>query len=127
MKHSLSKFSGWCAVRFLAVVLLSVSVLSAQAQSVTYFGANNDARACHEGAQRSARTHLVDTEALHRCTIALNHGRLKARNRAATYVNRGILRAGLGQYRAAMGDYQSAENLYPAFTEILVNRGNVFF
>lgn len=26
-----------------------------------------------------------------------------------------------------MAGYQSAENLYPAFTEILVNRGNVFF
>lgn len=112
----------------LAVFIVSLSLANPLvAQSVSVFGADNDARACYQAARTAALIDGADDAALARCTRALDHGRLKLRDRAATYVNRGVLRAKLEKYVEALSDYNHAANLRPQLAEIYVNRGNVHY
>ena len=72
-------------------------------------------------AVKYAKTSLRRTEAL--CTKALTVGQLNLENRAATLVNRGIVRMRDGRYDAALKDYASAERLYKANGPLYLNRG----
>ena len=106
---------------------LSGTPLFVNAQALTYFGANNDARACYQGAVNTGRSYGRIGASAQRCNRALELGHLKIKDRAATYVNRGIVHVALKQYEAALKDYQHAANLKPEFAEIYVNRGNVYY
>lgn len=57
------------------------------------------------------------------CDQALRADVLSPRDRAATYVNRGILRLRAGGYDRAVEDFNSALRLNPSLGEALVNRG----
>ena len=49
------------------------------------------------------------------------------RDKAATFVNRGVLHVADENYQKAVDDYATAMELYPGFGAIYVNRGNLFF
>jgi tetratricopeptide (TPR) repeat protein len=52
---------------------------------------------------------------------------LGGRDRAATYVNRAVVRTNAGHLTAALRDLKRAESLRPDLGEIYASRGNVFF
>jgi tetratricopeptide (TPR) repeat protein len=57
------------------------------------------------------------------CTDALETELLSARDRAGTYVNRGVLKLRRLAFEAATKDFDTAVNLQPAMAEAYVNRG----
>ena len=107
------------------VILTSSSSLNAQ--SVTVFGAGIYAKDCFQEAKKASLNLTLGRSSLDKCTLALDHGKLKIRDRAATYVNRGVVRVNLKQYTEALQDYNHAAGLRPDLTAIYVNRGNVYY
>ncbi|MDJ0920654.1 MAG: tetratricopeptide repeat protein [Henriciella sp.] len=57
------------------------------------------------------------------CTRALREEAMTSKNRAATYVNRGVLRMRNGDYDAALADYASALTLKSDLGEAYLNEG----
>lgn len=57
------------------------------------------------------------------CTRALREQSMTLGNRAATYVNRGVLRMRKGDYEAALADYASAIELKPELGAAYLNKG----
>jgi len=62
-------------------------------------------------------------EALHVCTVALETEAMRRRDRAGTYVNRGVIRMRRQDYAAARRDFELAVRLQPDLGEAYVNRG----
>lgn len=67
-----------------------------------------------------------DTASLTACTLALETETLSFRDRARTYVNRGVLRMRQQNYDGAVSDFNDASRIDPALGEAFVNRGAVF-
>ena len=57
------------------------------------------------------------------CTKALTEGQLNLSNRAATLVNRGIIRMRDGRYDAALKDYAASERIKSGNGPLYLNRG----
>lgn len=57
------------------------------------------------------------------CTRALREQAMTRKNRAATYVNRGVLRMREGQYDEALEDYSEATSLMPELGAAYLNEG----
>ncbi|MEM9054590.1 MAG: tetratricopeptide repeat protein [Pseudomonadota bacterium] len=57
------------------------------------------------------------------CTRALREQAMTRSNRAATYVNRGVLRMREGKYDAALSDYADAIDLNPDLGAVYLNQG----
>ena len=89
--------------------------------SVTRFGTTL-ARACYVAAD----THQRSVEGLRMCDSALAEEPLNVSDRAATYVNRGILRVLTQDFDAAKADYDAALRLQPELGEAYVNRGLMY-
>ena len=62
-------------------------------------------------------------EGLRNCNRALGDDRLAAADRAATYVNRGIVQMHAGNIDAALADYDAAIRTSPDTAEAYVNKG----
>lgn len=60
------------------------------------------------------------------CTRALREQAMTRPNRAATYVNRGVLRMRAGKYDAALSDYSEALSLQPELGAAYLNRGAAY-
>ena len=101
--------------------------LQAIAQAVSIYGSDPAARECYDSARRAVDFDETLPYSLESCTQALGRRKLKARDRAATLVNRGILNAASKNYSKAIQDYDAARELYPKYGAIYVNRGNIFF
>lgn len=115
-------------IPFLVITLaLLTSPFSAGAQSVTILGDSADARECYFSAGIAIQMQSTSRAEIETCSNALDLQVLRVRDRAATYVNRGILYAANEQYLEAVKDYERAMKLYPKFGAIYVNRGNLFF
>ena len=85
-----------------AILLLSVCIIPGANAAVSVPGSGL-AHACYVAAlQASALAGEKD------CSTALDDATLSLRNRAATYVNRGVLRTSLRRYDAALADYDRA-------------------
>lgn len=114
---------------FLLVTILACTIypLQLRAQSINVFGAGAYANDCFQAARSASLNLPIDRSSIDKCTLALDHGNLKLKNRAATYVNRGIVYAGLQQYQEALKDYAHAAGLHPDLPAIYVNRGNVYY
>ena len=101
-------FLAWCAL-----------VVSAHgAVSVVSGGA---ARSCFEAALYNA----PDRSGEATCSDALEAGTLTSDDRAATLVNRGILRERLERYKDALSDYNASLEMRPTLAEAYVDRGAV--
>ncbi|MEL6828726.1 MAG: tetratricopeptide repeat protein [Pseudomonadota bacterium] len=57
------------------------------------------------------------------CSRALREEAMTAKNRAATFVNRGVMRMRDGRYDEALSDYASAKRLKPDLAEAYLNEG----
>lgn len=75
---------------------------------------------CYEKT-KSGSTYFAAAEDV--CTRALREQAMTRSNRAATYVNRGVLRMRKGYYDKALEDYDAAINLRPNIGEAYLNRG----
>jgi tetratricopeptide (TPR) repeat protein len=67
-----------------------------------------------------------DGRAVLSCTTALEVETLNFRDRARTYVNRGVLQMRKRQFSAARSDFDEAANIDPNLGEAYVNRGASF-
>jgi len=110
----------------LLVSLLLVPVC-ASAQSVTVLSGGGEARACSTAAKMSL-TRLNRTRSdLDSCNRALDEVNLSRRDRAATFVNRGILLAALDEYQDALNDYNDALELVPEMPQAWNGKGNLYY
>jgi tetratricopeptide (TPR) repeat protein len=85
---------------FAAVAFCAVPAAYA---AVTVIG-NGLAHACYIAAEHDYGRSIGEET----CTTALENDPLTPRDRAATYVNRGVVRAGMRHFEAALADYEQA-------------------
>ena len=78
------------------------------------------AQSCYDAAMEEGATRFE----IGVCSMAIEEETLTRRNRAATLVNRGILRARIGDGEAAIRDYDRALLLDPSLIHALINRAN---
>ncbi|MDQ7017895.1 MAG: tetratricopeptide repeat protein [Robiginitomaculum sp.] len=71
----------------------------------------------------NARSMGFSTASINACNRAIDDDTLTKKDRAATYVNRGIVRAYLEDYDGALADYAEALKLSPDLAEAFANRG----
>lgn len=103
-----------------AVVSLLVPSASLAQVSVSTFGAT-DAHLCY---QTAADQFSSDTDA---CDAALKGAGMTARDRMATYVNRGIILNRAGRLDEALADFNKALDRDNSLAEAYLNRGNTYF
>lgn len=92
--------------------------LPAAAQSVTVLGGGM-ARHCSDAALKGESDRRFEAV----CTAALQTEVLAHRDRAGTFVNRGVLRLRRLEFNAARGDFDDAVQLQPDLPEAYANRG----
>lgn len=80
------------------------------------------AKECSDAAEKGR----TDNRAVLACTTALEVETLNFRDRARTYVNRGVLQMRQRQFGAARADFDEASNIDPNLGEAYVNRGATF-
>ena len=98
------------------------------AQALFVFGGDSKATACYDNAEYAAKNFpIISRQLLEPCDYALDFGTLSLADRAATYSNRGIIRAATEDINAALADYEKAMAISPNTPEVYVNRGNAYF
>jgi tetratricopeptide (TPR) repeat protein len=109
----------WLVGGLTAVAAIAVTAGAGPARaSVTVIGGGL-AQACSKAA--IAGSALPRDEEV--CTRALSEELLNPRDKAGTYVNRGIMRMRRSEWKAAMSDFDRAVYYKPDLGEIYVNRG----
>lgn len=104
-------------------VAMTASPAAMAQGAVTVFGGGLG-QACYEAAE----TNRIPTmKAMEICDMALEQEKLKRRDKAATYTNRGILHMRIGNNTRALWDYQRSLNLMPALKEAKVNLGAALY
>lgn len=103
-----------------AAVVLGSGVLAsgASAQSVTVLGGGM-ARQCSDAALAGESERRFEAV----CTLALETELLSTRDRAGTFVNRGVMKLRRKEFGAARDDFDRAVALKPDLGEAYVNRG----
>lgn len=101
-----------------AAALLAVGA----AQASTLVIGSGAAQECSDAAEKGRN----DNRAVLACTTALEVETLNFRDRARTYVNRGVLQMRQRQFSAARADFDQASSIDPALGEAYVNRGATF-
>lgn len=76
-----------------------------------------------EACSKSAIAGGSDSRAEQLCTDALEQELLSPRDRAGTYVNRGVMKLRRKSFDAAMADFDLAAHYKPDLGEVYVNRG----
>ena len=101
-----------------SALLLSFAAAGAAQGAVTVIGGGL-AQACSEAAMGGED----DPKFQQVCTLALETEIMKPRDRAGTYVNRGVLKLRRTSYSDAARDFNQAVKLQPDMGEAYVNRG----
>ena len=86
--------------------------------AVTVIG-SGFARACYE----HSRSQQTSQQSMADCNRALSEEALTVRDRAATFVNRGILNMQARKHAAALADYENAIRVKSDLAEAYVNKG----
>jgi Flp pilus assembly protein TadD len=107
MKHAL-----------LAGAVVAASIVTSAEAAVWVIGAG-PSRDCYV----AAVTDRHDRASIDVCDLALNDDFLIRRDRAATFINRGVLQLRRGQDARALSDFDSAAALMPEFGEAHLMRG----
>lgn len=118
----------WLLICSAVVLILSspaFQTVAADAQSVMIIGGSEAARECFRRAGFVVTTRSADDDDVAQCNAALESGGLGLRDRAATYVNRGILLLAAGNISGARASYDQALDLAPDLGEVYINIGNV--
>lgn len=87
--------------------------------AITVLGNNSLAQECYQAAEMGGDL----KDGVQDCTDALQTQPLSAKDRSATLVNRGILRAELDDSQGALTDYNTGIAINPALGEAYVDRG----
>lgn len=74
----------------------------------------------------AAKTGRSDDRSILACTTALEVETLNFRDRARTFVNRGVLQMRQRQFTAARADFDQAASIDPGLGEAYVNRGATY-
>jgi tetratricopeptide (TPR) repeat protein len=101
--------------------------LIANAQSITVLSGGGEARACSFSAEMSTTRLRVSRGDLDACNRAIEEVNLSRRDRAATFVNRGIILAALDQYQEALNDYNESLELIPELPQAWNGKGNLYY
>lgn len=109
-------------IKLVGVALLGAAFVPGTAESAVTVIGNSFARTCYEHAEsgRNIEAGLAD------CNQALTDQPMTARDRAATFVNRGILKMRNKDLVAAISDYDAALRMKPDLAEAHVNKGIAF-
>lgn len=105
------------------ILALSMPAAASAQGAVTVIGGGL-AQSCYEAVEFS-RVNV--TKAIEICDLALQHEHLRARDKAATYTNRGILHMRQGNNTRAMWDYQRGLQVMPELEEAKVNLGAALY
>ena len=109
-----------------SVLLLLLPGSLAQAQSMTVISGGDDARTCAFTAEMTARLNPSRGD-LASCNRALEQEPLNRRDRAATFVNRGIVLAALDRFQDALNDYNSALEIQAELPQAFIGKGNLYY
>jgi tetratricopeptide (TPR) repeat protein len=101
-----------------AAAIAAFSIGTAARAAVTVIG-GGQAEAC----SKAAKAGKADTPSEKLCTEALETEMLSVRDRAGTFVNRGVLKLRRLNFEAATKDFDAAVSLQPAMGEAYINRG----
>lgn len=102
------------------IAALAASLLIGSASSQVFVIGNGFSGECY---QKTKSTYASFRDADETCTRALREEAMTKTNRAATYVNRGVLRMRDGQYDAALADYAEALTLDGSLGAAHLNAG----
>lgn len=102
-----------------AALLVAPLLVGAPARAATTVLGNGLAALCSQAAKAGDSKN----DALETCTLAIETEGLDRRDRAGTYVNRGVIKLRRQNYRAARNDFDIAARLEPTMGEVFVNRG----
>lgn len=108
--------SSWFAAA--AISVAAIVATSGARGAVTVIG-NGVAHSCYQFAEFGGNT----TDGISACNFAIEHTPLSIRDRAATFINRGILRARDADTEGALADYDQGIMLSPRLGEGYVDRG----
>ncbi len=92
-----------------------------QAQAAVTVLGNGIAQSCYEAAEFGGNPH----DGIAECTLALDEGAMPVNDRAATFINRGILKSRSDDPNGALDDYNRGLELGPTLGEGYVDRGAV--
>ena len=105
---------------FIAVSTIACLAASGAWAAVRVLG-NGAAHSCFEFAEFGGNT----TDGVSTCDFALEQTTMSVKDRAATFVNRGILRGRKNESEGALADYNQGIALNPGLGEAYVDRGAV--
>jgi len=103
------------------LMCLVLSAASAQAQVVVSIGSKKSARDCY----LFAKSGVDPAIGINSCTAALSEEPLDGTDRAATFVNRGVIEAAAKQPDQALADYTAAIAINPTLGDAYVDKGSV--
>jgi len=103
------------------VLSASLCMWSAAHAAVTVIGPG-PAQACFDSAENGGEPKIGITH----CDFALNTS-LSDRDRAATFVNRGVLHLRLGENEAALSDINQGLTLEPSLGDAYIDRGAILY
>lgn len=107
-------------MRTVLVLAASAAIcLGGEANAATTVLGNGLSAICSQAAKAGAD----DEPSLEVCTMALETESMRRRDRAGTYVNRGVIKMRRQDYRDALGDFNTAIKLQPDMGEAYINRG----
>ena len=111
------------SVRILSSLLFGgiAFVAASQAQAAVTVLGTGVARSCYEAAEYGGSPH----DGIAECTFALDEAALPIADRAATYINRGILKSRSDDPNGALDDYNRGLAIGPSLGEGYVDRGAV--
>lgn len=98
---------------------LAMACLPVSASAAVAVVSGGQARVCFEAAERGRPAR----DALRKCTNALQDDRLPRGDRAATFINRGIVQMHARNIPAAIADYDEAIRTAPDIADAYVNKG----
>jgi tetratricopeptide (TPR) repeat protein len=105
----------------MASIVLSVAVGGGSQAAVTVIGGGL-AEDCSKAALRGRS----DRDSVELCNMALSTEILDNKDKAGTYINRGVMRMRARAFDSAQADFEAAIALSPKIGEGWVNRGAVF-
>jgi tetratricopeptide (TPR) repeat protein len=103
------------------IAVAALAVATAAEGAVTVLGGG-----LAEVCSTAALDGKTDTKFEDACTLALDTEFLPLRDRAGTYINRGVFKLRRASYTDAASDFSQAARLQPEMGEAYVNRGAAF-
>jgi tetratricopeptide (TPR) repeat protein len=109
--------------RFIATLcIVPVSFIAGTASAGTFSIGKSYSAECYDNAKiKGFGSGIIDA-----CNRAIKEDALTPKDRASTFINRGIVRSYLNDLVGALEDYDKALSIKPDFAEAFANRGSVF-